>query len=744
MTATSQRPVQLGARRRRARRPDASQRSACWAAVIAVLALTWTATQDALTAEGRPCSNACSGHGQCVLSETDGAYCTCVRGFNTSEGPDCSFRECPKDVAWWDFATADDVAHAEVACSNMGVCDETSGQCDCQDGFEGIACERLSCPVTNGKVCMGRGRCMSLREAAETKDDATLFRDTTYTRWDADKIYGCVCDPGFTGYDCSLRTCTEGIDIINGAYLSEIQILDCSCPTNCDGYFYLNFRSQSVKILHSDSDTELKASLESLEAIVSVDVTLYGGSTVCDNDGVSAEITFRNLPGDLPDMIITGDSYLTSDGGATSVSMVTSGSAGSQGGTSRDGTAPVTECSGRGYCNRQFGSCWCQNTNVASTGGLFEASDGEGNAGTRDDCGKITTTPTACPFADNGSGTPTECASQGTCDPSTYRCSCNAGYTGHNCMLLTCPSGPAWFAEPTMSNSVHATAECSNMGICDRETGLCSCKSGFTGNACQLLACPGAEEGNTCNGHGTCYNMQQLAMLSLENGELRGVTYGTVPDEDNWDYNSIQGCYCDDAYFHGPFGWDFSSFSASYDCTKLSCPYGDNPQTTGQVNEVQTMTCIATAGTFQVSFRQDFSADIPYDATVAQFRAYLQALYSINEVAVSFDSGSTVCSSGAGTVSTLSFKVPGDLPLLTADTTQLTGSISFEESVQGTTEFIECSGQGTCDRSTGICDCFPGYSSSDGSGDGVTVGQRGDCGAMLIFASAQDEDAETL
>lgn len=685
---------------------------------------------------GGPCSNGCSGHGQCVLSSIEGAYCSCSKGYQNSAGPDCSYRECPKGVAWSNFATADDVAHTEVECSNMGVCDYTRGTCDCMSGFEGPACERLSCPKINGKVCNGRGRCMSIREAAETQDDATLFYSTTYTRWDADKIYGCICDEGFTGYDCSLRSCTKGTDYMTSSYQKEVQILECTCPTTCSGYFFLSFRSKSVKILHSDSASELETKLESLSSIRGVDVVLYGGSTVCDDDGVSAEITFRNDPGDLPDLVLLGTSYLTSDGGSTSLSIVSGGSTGSQGGTSYDGDAALTECSGRGYCNQQFGDCWCQKTAVASTGGLFEASDGEGGAGTRDDCGYYSVTPTGCPYGDDGSGSVTTCSNHGTCDGTTFKCTCNTGYTGHNCALLTCPTGLRWFAEPSTSNTVHTSAECSNMGTCDRETGLCSCKSGFTGSACQLLACPGAENGNTCNGHGTCYNMQQLAVLSEDNGVLRGVTYGAIPDDDTWDYASIQGCYCDSAYFHGPFGWDYSSFAASYDCTLLTCPYGDNPQTTGQVNEVQTFVCIASAGSFQATFREDTTPDIMYNTNKDTFTAYLEALYSINEVEVTFSGGSTtqVCSSGSGTTVTLSYLVPGDLPLMQFDVTQLTGTITISETVQGTTEFIECSGQGTCDRSTGICSCYSGYTSSDGSGDGVTIGQRGDCGAMLVFA----------
>ena len=33
-----------------------------------------------------------------------------------------------------------------------------------------------------------------------------------YNLWDANVTYGCVCDPGYTGPDCSLRPCLHGDD----------------------------------------------------------------------------------------------------------------------------------------------------------------------------------------------------------------------------------------------------------------------------------------------------------------------------------------------------------------------------------------------------------------------------------------------------------------------------------------------------------------------------------------------------
>ena len=69
-----------------------------------------------------------------------------------------------------------------------------------------------------------------------------------------------------------------------------------------------------------------------------------------------------------------------------------------------------------------------------------------------------------------------ECTGRGTCDGTTYECSCPSGYTGIACELLECPSGTAWFDEPSALNTAHATAECSNRGICDRTTGTCTCQ----------------------------------------------------------------------------------------------------------------------------------------------------------------------------------------------------------------------------------------------------------------------------
>lgn len=98
-----------------------------------------------------------------------------------------------------------------------------------------------------------------------------------------------------------------------------------------------------------------------------------------------------------------------------------------------------------------------------------------------------------------------------------------------------------------------------------------------------LVLCP-----NDCSGHGTCLTIEELAKVSLLNGEKMGWTYGAVPNKkETWDYDMIRGCSCNQGY-------------EGYDCSKQSCPTGDDPITIFssdgkfQQNEIQELKCIGT------------------------------------------------------------------------------------------------------------------------------------------------------
>ena len=127
-----------------------------------------------------------------------------------------------KGLAWFGYPSANNVAHdEEVECSNMGVCYRSVGECACNDGFFGAACEYMGC-VRKGSEpsCSGHGSCLSMRELALHHENAggsplpiAYGSDPNgAATWDADRIFGCLCDDGFEGFDCSLRTCPAGTD----------------------------------------------------------------------------------------------------------------------------------------------------------------------------------------------------------------------------------------------------------------------------------------------------------------------------------------------------------------------------------------------------------------------------------------------------------------------------------------------------------------------------------------------------
>lgn len=204
------------------------------------------------------CPNACSGHGSCGQKD----MCACYSNY---QGNDCSERTCYFGIAHVDTPKGDlnadgtvsgplttvitgsevypwgtteqypnadaNEGHFYMECSNKGICDRKSGQCDCFDGYEGTACIRASCP----NDCSGHGTCESIKELAEMKIydtnggdvatavvagstsasasyDLSIEESYSYDLWDADKTMGCKCDPVYYGADCSLMKCKYGVD----------------------------------------------------------------------------------------------------------------------------------------------------------------------------------------------------------------------------------------------------------------------------------------------------------------------------------------------------------------------------------------------------------------------------------------------------------------------------------------------------------------------------------------------------
>lgn len=109
-------------------------------------------------------------------------------------------------------------------------------------------------------ICSGNGRCLSLRQVTNFQNFQTHLDYTRYTGWDADKIHGCMCEPGWAGISCEKRTCPKGDDpLVTGSgdsSVSEIQLIDCLC-TSCQGGLYISFQGQQTPLIPFDASHEL-------------------------------------------------------------------------------------------------------------------------------------------------------------------------------------------------------------------------------------------------------------------------------------------------------------------------------------------------------------------------------------------------------------------------------------------------------------------------------------------------------
>ena len=205
--------------------------------------------------------------------------------------------------------------------------------------------------------------------------------------WDADMLYGCLCDGysssglfsddgdlgKYKGPECQLQNCPTGADphqlytatgcsAYNTLLHAENATITCEAT---GGTFTLTFRGQqTTPISHSASTAALESALEAISTITDVKVT-SSAATVCAGSAVTSEITFVDPPGNVP-ALEANTRKLTS----TSFSIVHT-----------DAPGRMAVCGGRGVCDEEAGVCKCH------TG--YASSNGFGGRGTRGDCGHL-------------------------------------------------------------------------------------------------------------------------------------------------------------------------------------------------------------------------------------------------------------------------------------------------------------------------------------------------------------------
>jgi len=239
------------------------------------------------------CPNDCSGHGECDHS----SHCQCYHNW---VGADCAQRTCTfgrafVDSPWGDldgdgalspnrgfspstnfvvqginYVTSNvgemgfteygyarktrtehwDEAHFYRECSNKGLCDRETGICECFPGYEGAGCRRTSCPQN----CNGNGICRTILESGHPDSKG-------YSAWDGEKTQLCVCDAGWTGPACSMRSCPKGADPV---------IYNYKVTDSIQGIYFRTFAPDK---LHVDTEQKQHQFLKDKPSIVYFTIT---------------------------------------------------------------------------------------------------------------------------------------------------------------------------------------------------------------------------------------------------------------------------------------------------------------------------------------------------------------------------------------------------------------------------------------------------------------------------------------
>jgi hypothetical protein len=310
--------------------------------------------------------SACSGHGECTALDK----CICHSNF---QGVGCSERVCPFSIGWsavqWgptpreNHATSTvsavargDPTHGYTECGGRGVCDRTSGECQCDPGFEGRGCSRMSCP--NG--CSDHGTCKYINRMNDN-----------LVSWDSAMTQQCHCDPGYTGYDCSERMCPQGDDPMkrdtaDSSWYAKYRFGPPTSAYQASDEVYFEFtdmygnvwptRTINARLMTA---TQIQEALQSLpnNCVPEVEVTLTAGSP-----SQQVDIRFIGGAGPVPTNSLISLKAVTTPctvhgcqpfsngvtGNAVSMTLQTTGG------------RKLSICSSRGKCDSSSGLCSCE------------------------------------------------------------------------------------------------------------------------------------------------------------------------------------------------------------------------------------------------------------------------------------------------------------------------------------------------------------------------------------------------
>ncbi|KAL4118496.1 hypothetical protein PRIC2_010821 [Phytophthora ramorum] len=397
----------------------------------------------------------------------------------------------------------------------------------------------------------------------------------------------------------------------------------------------------------------------------------------------------------------------------------------------------LVECSNKGVCDYEEGTCRCDEGFVGSACQRLKCSSGCNSAGQCLSLKELSATYAV------GTEPLYDTAWDATM---IYGCKCRKGYHGYDCSLKSCPRGddPLTTGQKNEMQIVQCTATGGSFYLFYNGQGASIPFDATQSDLDRILRTIKTLPAVKVTFGGTATTVCSSATANAVTIEF---TYEFGPQPPIKVMGSLNG-------INSLTGGSVFAASAG------SCTKGDDPVTTDQLDEIQVLKCTATGGVFRLQYRTSSSVDIPFDAASSALRDILMTSFGFEDPVVGYSSGDSACSAptAPANVITIAFPVDhGDIPPLRAVTTALTassGTVAFITadngvaidgvvSQKGTKENEVCSNRGYCSYDQGTCSCSLGFGASDGRGN---KGSRDDCGRILpkVKYEAQDQDVHNL
>jgi len=307
---------------------------------------------------GFHCPNDCMKRGICI----SGDVCKCQDNW---KGPDCSIAVCPRDYSYNSKPSDFNIGHTVMTeCSNQGLCNITTGICQCFPGYEGTACQKQSCIDSSGQTCSNHGTCMTIDDIYKYYTVKVSTSPSIYSTWDAGHTSACVCDEGYTGQACQIRMCPKGDDPLTPKTGYKVFTITTSATSGTlYGYFLLLFNQYSIKIPAKASLWTESACVTSLQSIPVIGKVTCTQSAINAFGGATYTVTIKSYPLFPKDNnIFPLDGTVNTGIFGCDVSMASSNGASC---VITDATPANTllpeyvMCSNRGQCNGLTGDCIC-------------------------------------------------------------------------------------------------------------------------------------------------------------------------------------------------------------------------------------------------------------------------------------------------------------------------------------------------------------------------------------------------